>query len=223
MPKSGTSMKMPFRFFKPVLGPIFPGLALLLLAATLCWAATLKVAQPNQRLYPDPDSSSPVLATVPQGAEVQVLRQVGAWYKVAYQGKKGWLEQVAFRLPDLLSPEPVEVGGGEDAVIGGMARRGPGEGGVMAEKAPPKASKPPPAAMSPPAVPKAGKPQLVVPEPFRVLDQDQALYPDPDPAGQPTGRVSRGARVTVVRQVGDWLKVAHQGQTGWLPRQAVKK
>jgi uncharacterized protein YgiM (DUF1202 family) len=114
-------------------------LALLLLAATLSWAATLKVAQPDQRLYPDPDLTSPVLATLPQGAEVLVLRQLGAWYKVDYQGKKGWAEQVTFRFPDLLSPEPVKDGKGEDAVIGGMAKRKSPETGMMASKQPPSA------------------------------------------------------------------------------------
>jgi uncharacterized protein YgiM (DUF1202 family) len=134
------------------------------MAATLSWAATLKVAQPDQRLYPDPDLTSPVLATLPQGAEVFVLRQLGAWYKVDYQGKKGWAEQVTFRFPDLLSPVPVKDGKGEDAVIGGMAKQKPPETGMMASKQPPSAGimaeraeqAPPPAggmAPKPPAAP----------------------------------------------------------------------
>lgn len=75
------------------------GLALLLLGAGSAWGETLKVSQENQSLYPDPDFAGTPIAPVPVGAEVNVERQVGDWYKVEYQGKTGWINRQAFPSP----------------------------------------------------------------------------------------------------------------------------
>ena len=133
-------MRRPVSFNKLTLRFLSLGVALLLLVAGTAGPVVLKVAGQNQPFYPDPDVTSPVLGRLTAGAEVKLLRQVGAWYKVDYQGKTGWAERVAFRLPDLLSPEPVKDGKGEDAVIGGMAKRKSSEIGMMASKQPPSAA-----------------------------------------------------------------------------------
>jgi len=75
------------------------GVALVLLLPALGWGEVLKVAQPNQSLYPDPDFASAPIAPVPVGAEVNVERQAGDWYKVDYQGKSGWINRQAFPAP----------------------------------------------------------------------------------------------------------------------------
>jgi len=75
------------------------GLALVLLMPGIGWGETMKVAQPNQSLYPDPDFSSTPVAPVPAGAEVKVESQAGDWYKVDYQGQTGWLNRQAFTPP----------------------------------------------------------------------------------------------------------------------------
>ena len=63
------------------------GLALVVLMPAVGWGEVLKVSQPNQSLYPDPDFASPPVGPVPVGAEVNVERQAGDWYKVEYEGK----------------------------------------------------------------------------------------------------------------------------------------
>ena len=60
-------------------GPWFLALALLalLLLPGIAMAETMKVTQPNQSLYPDPDFASTPLASVPVGAAVTGLVAVG--------------------------------------------------------------------------------------------------------------------------------------------------
>ncbi len=72
------------------------GLAVLLLGAAPGWGGTLEVTQPNQQLYPDPDFASTPIGPVPVGTAVNVLQQLGDWYKVEWQGKTGWLHKTAF-------------------------------------------------------------------------------------------------------------------------------
>jgi hypothetical protein len=85
------------------------GLALALLAPALCWGEVLKVSQSNQSLYPDPDFGSTPIGTVPVGAEVNVERQAGDWYKVEYDGKTGWINRQAFPAP--AAPSKFSLGG----------------------------------------------------------------------------------------------------------------
>gem|GEM_PF-6701662 len=40
------------------------GLAFMLLGPAICWGEVLKVSQPNQSLYPDPDFASPPVGSV---------------------------------------------------------------------------------------------------------------------------------------------------------------
>ena len=89
--------------------PVFskrPGIWCLALALLALWllpglalGQTMKVTQPNQSLYPDPDFVGTPIAPVPVGAEVSVQQQSGDWYKVEYQGKTGWLNRQAFPAP----------------------------------------------------------------------------------------------------------------------------
>jgi hypothetical protein len=104
------------------------GLALLFLVPTLGWGEVLKVTQPNQSLYPDPDFASTPVAPVPVGAEVSVERQAGDWYKVEYQGKTGWINRQAFpapqasskmSLPGLLFGAPVKQTSSDEVALAG--------------------------------------------------------------------------------------------------------
>ncbi len=79
-------------------------LGFLALSGTAVWAETLTVARPDQKLYPDPDFAGTPLAPVPEGAEVQVLKQAGDWYKVEYGGTSGWIHRQAFPTPKTASP-----------------------------------------------------------------------------------------------------------------------
>jgi len=103
-------------------------LALVFLVPGLGWGEVLKVTQPNQSLYPDPDFSSTPVAPVPQGAEVNVERQAGDWYKVEYQGKSGWINRQAFpapragskmSLPGLLFGAPVKQTSSDEVALAG--------------------------------------------------------------------------------------------------------
>ena len=85
-------------FKKSALWLAMVGLALLL-SGGVGWAEVLKVTQPNQSLYPDPDFAGTPIASVPVGAEVSVQQQAGDWYKVEYEGKSGWLHRQAFPPP----------------------------------------------------------------------------------------------------------------------------
>jgi len=104
------------------------GLALALLMPGTSWGEVLKVTQPNQSLYPDPDFASTPIAPVPEGAEVNVERQAGDWYKVEYQGKAGWLNRQAFpapqagskfNLPGMLFGTPVKQTSSDEVALAG--------------------------------------------------------------------------------------------------------
>ena len=102
-------MSRPIYAMKVVRYSLALGLALVLLMPAAGWGEVLKVSQPNQSLYPDPDFASPPVGMVPEGAEVNVERQAGDWYKVEYQGKTGWLNRQAFPAPP---PPPNSVWAG---------------------------------------------------------------------------------------------------------------
>ncbi len=104
------------------------GLAVCLVGAGTGWAEVLKVSQPNQSLYPDPDFAGTPIASVPAGTEVNVLEQKGDWYKVEYQGKSGWLNRQAFPaatagpkfgLGALLGGAPVKETSSDEAALAG--------------------------------------------------------------------------------------------------------
>jgi len=104
------------------------GLALVFLVPGLGWGEVLKVTQPNQSLYPDPDFATPPVASVPAGAEVNVERQVGDWYKVEYQGQSGWINRQAFpaaqagskmSLKGLLFGAPVKQTSSDEVALAG--------------------------------------------------------------------------------------------------------
>jgi len=50
---------------------------------------------------------------------------------------------------------------------------------------------------------------------------NQQLYQEPSFASSPLKTVPQGAKVTLIRQEGEWYKVDYQGTVGWLHRQAV--
>jgi uncharacterized protein YgiM (DUF1202 family) len=104
------------------------GLALTLLLPGTGWGEILKVAQPNQSLYPDPDFASTPVASVPEGTELNVETQAGDWYKVDYQGKAGWINRQAFgkpqassgfSLPGLLTGKPVKETSSDEVALAG--------------------------------------------------------------------------------------------------------
>jgi hypothetical protein len=104
------------------------GVLLGLLLPGVGWGEVLKVAQPNQSIYPDPDFASTPVAPVPVGAEVNVEHQAGDWYKVEYQGKTGWINRQAFpapasgsqfSLPGLLFGSPVKQTSSDEVALAG--------------------------------------------------------------------------------------------------------
>lgn len=99
------------------------GLAL----AGIGMAETLKVERPNMQLYQAPSFASPVLAPVPQGAEVTVLSRSGDWIQVTFQGKTGYMHKTAFPqapppaagLPGLLTGGPVRETRTDEVALAG--------------------------------------------------------------------------------------------------------
>jgi len=111
-------------------GVWFLALALLALLALpgIARSETLKVCQPNQCLYPDPDFAGTPIMAVPEGAAVNVHSQVGDWYKVEYQGTEGWINRQAFPTPQtgskfnlqgLLFGAPVKETSSDEAALAG--------------------------------------------------------------------------------------------------------
>jgi len=84
---------------KPVVWIALLGLAFLMVSSGAAWGEVLKVSQPDQCLYPDPDFAGQPLLPVPVGAELNVLSQAGDWFKVEYQDKVGWIHRQAFPAP----------------------------------------------------------------------------------------------------------------------------
>lgn len=104
------------------------GLAFLLSGPGLGRCETLKVCQPNQCLYPDPDFAGAPIMPVPEGAAVNVHSQAGDWYKVEYQGQVGWIHRQAFPAPSagskfslsgLLGGAPVKGTSSDEAALAG--------------------------------------------------------------------------------------------------------
>ncbi len=104
-------------------------LAFLLLGPGAALGETMKVTQPNQSIYPDPDFAGTPVVTVPQGAVVNVQQQTGDWYKVEYQGKSGWMNRAAFPAPaaggskfglgSLLGVAPAKEASSDEAALAG--------------------------------------------------------------------------------------------------------
>lgn len=122
-------MRRPVFSKRPGLWLLALALPALLLLPGLALGDVMKVTQPNQSLYPDPDFAGTPIAPVPAGAEVNVLQQSGDWYKVEYQGKSGWLNRAAFPaaaagpktggLPGLLFGAPVKEASADEAALAG--------------------------------------------------------------------------------------------------------
>lgn len=107
---------------------LFLALLALWLLPGIALGQTMKVTQPNQSLYPDPDFAGTPVASVPAGAEVTVLQQSGDWYQVDYQGTRGWLNRQAFpapaargglNLPGLLLGAPVKETSSDEVALAG--------------------------------------------------------------------------------------------------------
>ncbi|MFZ5449348.1 MAG: SH3 domain-containing protein [Thermodesulfobacteriota bacterium] len=121
-------MRKPAHAMKSMKYLLALGFVLTLLMTGTGWGEVLKVAQPSQSLYPDPDFASTPIASVPQGTEVNVERQVGDWYKVEFEGKTGWLNRQAFgqpqaasklNLPGLLLGSPVKQTSSDEVALAG--------------------------------------------------------------------------------------------------------
>ena len=179
------------------------GLVLVLWGPAGARAETLPVGLPNQSLYPDPDFGSIPLASMPLGIEVEKLRSLADWFKVAHQGKKGWMNRQAF--PQLKGAAPN---------LSGLLSGGPVKEPVHDETAlGPKGERMAPGPMERPVLLLPGGSQ-------KILSGSPTWYPDPDPAAKPLGQLPRGAEVKILAVVGDWCKVDYQGKKGWLPPHA---
>jgi hypothetical protein len=103
------------------------GLALCLLGPGNCWAEVLKVTQPNQSMFTDPDFAGTPIAAVPEGTEVNVLHQAGDWYKVDFAGKEGWMHRQSFpsaqpgkfNIGSLLFGAPAKEAKGDEVALAG--------------------------------------------------------------------------------------------------------
>ncbi len=179
---------------KRALGLVILAAALVLGGPGTVRSETLKVGQPNQFLYPDPDFASPTLCPLPLGAEVTALLTAGFWRKVDYRGRKGWAPGQAFpqlkpvpgNLPGLLNGGGVKMKDHEEVALAGKAEK-----------------------MPPPRIPCVGAMEKV--------HGDQTLYRDPDLGGSPVGKIPHRARVKMLALTGEWCKVDYQGMKGWLP------
>ncbi len=68
------------------------GLAMVLAAVTLAWAAeTMSVQVKQGRVYAKPNFLSKLQATLPYGAKLQVEDENGAWRQVRAKGLQGWM------------------------------------------------------------------------------------------------------------------------------------
>jgi hypothetical protein len=68
------------------------GLAVVLIAGTLAWAAeTMSVQVKQGRVYAKPNFLSKLQATLPYGAKLKVEGEEGAWRQVSAKGLQGWM------------------------------------------------------------------------------------------------------------------------------------
>ena len=72
--------------------PWILGLAMVLAAVTLAWAAeTMSVQVKQGRVYAKPNFLSKLQATLPYGAKLKVTQDDGAWRQVRAKGLQGWM------------------------------------------------------------------------------------------------------------------------------------
>mgnify|MGYP005845245387 CR=1 FL=1 len=55
---------------------------------------------------------------------------------------------------------------------------------------------------------------------FKTVVGQQQLFAAPSYTGEVVGMVPEGAEVAIIEQSGEWSRVEHQGQQGWLPPRA---
>lgn len=58
------------------------------------------VISENVNLRGSPDSNGTVIDEIPEGAELQVIRQKGAWFFVSYLGRSGWVHGNTIKLSE---------------------------------------------------------------------------------------------------------------------------
>jgi SH3-like domain-containing protein len=61
-----------------------------------CLPLRMEVLKPQQAIYQDPDDTGSPLVQVPPDDQVELLKNVGDWFKVRYQQKTGWMPVKAF-------------------------------------------------------------------------------------------------------------------------------
>lgn len=72
--------------------PWILGLAMVLAAVTLAWAAeTMSVQVKQGRVYAKPNFLSKLQTTLPYGAKLEVTEEEGAWRQVRVKGLQGWM------------------------------------------------------------------------------------------------------------------------------------
>jgi hypothetical protein len=78
------------------------GLAVVLIAGTLAWAAeTMSVQVKQGRIYAKPNFLSKLQGTLPYGAKLKVEGEEGAWRQVSAKGLQGWMHVSALTENDI--------------------------------------------------------------------------------------------------------------------------
>lgn len=127
MPDKEVQVKRTEFWRRPTVWCICLALAALLAGPGGGLCQVLTVSQPNQQLYSEPDFASTPLGPAPPGTQVSVLKQVGDWYQVDYQGRPAWLHRQAFpetrapkfSLPRLLFGGPVKETKSDEVALAG--------------------------------------------------------------------------------------------------------
>lgn len=96
--------------------PWILGLAMVLAAVTLAWAAEFMSVQVKQgRVYAKPNFLSKLQATLPYGAKLEVAQEKGAWRQVRAKGLQGWMHVSA------LTENEIELKAGSERAASGAS------------------------------------------------------------------------------------------------------
>lgn len=91
-------------------------------AAGASTAETARTAHATD-LYADSQSDAATLASLPQGAAVEVLQRRGAWTQVKASGQTGWVRMLNLRFDTQGAAAPANSGGNPLASLASLGRK----------------------------------------------------------------------------------------------------
>ncbi len=91
-------------------------------ATTPALAETAKTAHPTD-LYADSQSDAATLASLPQGAAVEVLQRRGAWTQVKSGAQTGWVRMLNLRFDTQGGAAPANSGGNPLGALASLGRK----------------------------------------------------------------------------------------------------